>query len=847
MADTLRQPIRWIRENIFVTRAGIPHAIWQLDGQAYGFGTNEQKEKVRALHQDLLQALTGELAILGLVATSSPESILGKMLQGVNNPSEQWMEECQLTYEDLGEVPAGERLYFLVAPLSRFAPREMLAQFGRAFDVSFSEMMSLKVRPPSDELFETWKARASMIERNIPKPFAPSRVGVNGIRWITEHLVTRGAEETRSYTPSEVADSTDWINAASFLPEPLLDEGGLTDLEDVSGVSARSQLFKRRYVKVESFDSAASYQQAAIMGLTPQAGFVFPGAEFVNFAASIDRNIDFCLRLRITPAEKIKAKNRRAERTLKDQYQQRAGTADTITGGSNAELDKSARQLQEYTTELNASDREVETAASIIFSAHGSTAAECEDDMKSLRDLYTSDDWTLDVPLGGQEKLFWDAWPGTPISTVANEFQQITTGRNFAMGVPLTSDTLGMPDGFRLATNITTGRYSPVYMNLGSLAENDLSGSFGAVGELGSGKSVAQKTIASHSIDRGAQLVAVDHSDNQEWAALGRALTRANVIDFMDPSWSLDPLRIYKSPAQRVREALNLMTIMLGVDNTSDEGIVLNAELKKIQNNELELGSLRDLKNHLASGKAGVGDQQKAVAMRVAQLMDIFSDIEYGATFFDPELPPMDFTAQATVFCTHGMMLPSREELYMESARSQMSIDKKVGRAAYAYLASVGANIMYADDSQEVLFTVDEAHHMTGSPEGEETISTAIKTGRKHKGAVGLGSHSAEELGSPKLRGLIPQRLVFRTQDDELASQNLRWLDPSYDTPVYREIVTKQLSPMGSDNTVPMHRRGEALYRDHRKRIGKIKVLTPQSPNRQKTVLTSPPKVKEAS
>ena len=33
MADTIRQPIRWMRENVFVTRDGVAYGIWQLDGQ----------------------------------------------------------------------------------------------------------------------------------------------------------------------------------------------------------------------------------------------------------------------------------------------------------------------------------------------------------------------------------------------------------------------------------------------------------------------------------------------------------------------------------------------------------------------------------------------------------------------------------------------------------------------------------------------------------------------------------------------------------------------------------------------------------------------------------------------
>ncbi|WP_104056283.1 MULTISPECIES: ATP-binding protein [unclassified Arthrobacter] len=837
--DNIRQPVRWMRENIFVTRDGVAYGIWKLEGQAYGLGTIAQKESVRAKHQDFFQALTGEATLLGLVTTSSPETLMGKMLKDVQDPSPQWLEECSLTYQDLAVNPAGERLYFLIAPLTYKTPNELWSTFRRSVDLTLSEAARLTIRPPAERQFTTWKTRMAQIEKSIPASFQAQRVGISALRWITHHLVSRGVESTLPYDHQGIAEVEDWINPSSCLEDPLLDEGGLTDLADEK--MPQMKLFKRRFVKVETGDTEPSYQQFSIMGLTPQAGFVFPGAEFVNFAASISHDIDFALRLVITSADKVKAKNRRAENNLKDQYKQRQAGENSIVGG-NAEIDKSARALQEYAEELSATDREVEVAASIIFSSSAPTPELAMDEMKDLRDLYTSDEWTLDVPLGGQEKLFWDFWPGTTISSVSNEFAQITTGRNFSMGVPLTNDMLGMPHGFRFGTNVTTGRFSPVLVNLGGLAENDVSGSMAFVGELGSGKSVGMKTIASHSIDRGAQMIAVDHSDNQEWRNLAQSLTTANVVDFMAPDWSLDPLRIYRAPAQRVRETLNLLTTMLGVSVKDDEGIILNAELKKLLNNELEIGSLGHLKDHLAS--AAVDPADRDVARRVARLMDVFADIDFGETFFNPDLPPMDFSAQATVFCTHGMALPTMEELNNAQARKEMSLDKTMGRASYAYLASVGRNIMYADDSHETLFAVDECHHMTGSPEGTATISEALKTGRKHKGAVLLGTHSALELGPPELRGLIPQRAIFRTRDAQLARQNLEWLDPSYATEEYIDLITKDLSPMDSSGSVPEHRRGEALFRDHLSRIGKIKVLIPRASNRAATVLTSPPKIR---
>src|SRR5699024_2371869 len=533
----------------------------------------------------------------------------------------------------------------------------------------------------------------------------------------------------------------------------------------------------RRYVKVSHYNTAPSFQQFGCLAMTPQSGFVFPGSEFINHAAGLAEDIDFCINIKATTAAQAKQRNAKSERNLKDQYEQHTGDQG-ITGG-HSELDKSALALRDYVTALNATDREVEIEASIIFAASGPTAEHAEQNMKALTDFYESEEWLIDIPFGGQEKLFWDFWPGATPSSISAEYTQVTTGHDFSMGIPFTNDSLGMEKGFRIGINITTGRHSPVLMDLAGLAENDVSGSFAVVGELGSGKSVALKTIASHTLDRGARLVAVDHSDNQEWAALARTLTTANVIDFLEPDQSLDPLRVWDTPAKKKRHTLALITMMLGVSSEDRSFALLHRELERLFNEENGINNMAELTQHFKNGDFQGRDIDTAGDL--ADQLDIFAKLDFAQTFFDPDLPVVDLSYHATVFCTHGMELPNEQELY-GSARG-LALAKKMGRAADAYLAEVGSHIMYEDDSQEVLSLVDEAHHMTSSPEGAATIKKALKPGRKHKAAVGLGTHSADELGDEDLRGLIPQRFVFRTRDETMAKKNLRWLDSTYATP----------------------------------------------------------------
>lgn len=836
MPATQRQPIQWVRDNILVNRDGIPYGLWALQGLPYGLTTNEEKQRVRATHQDLFQSLTGEYVLEGLVATTPPEMIVEKMLAGVDDPSQHWVEECERTYQDLLDLPAGERTYFLYAPLAGFSYKEVVAKMQTKAHATVAKTLGLPLSPPSETLFDTWKARARALEKTIPADFGAQRAGISALRWITHHQVTRGVAASESYAFTETEEYGPWINAAACLPEPSLDEGGFSDLEDKK--TARAELFNRRFTKVQASDTTPSYQSFATVGLTPQQGFEFPGAEFIYFAASLPQDVDFCLRITSTPAQKARAKNQKAERNLEDQYSQQSKDSG-ITGGS-VELDKSARALKEYMEALSSRDREVEIAATIIFSTAGADGEQATDEMKAVKDLYTSEEWTLDTPLGGQDHLFWDFWPGSTPSPTANEYIQPTTGYNFSMGIPLSNDSLGAEQGFRLGVCITTGRHSTVLQDLGGLAERDISGAFAAVGELGCGKSVLLKTVFSHTIDRGGRVVAVDHSDNQEYAALARALTTANVIDFMHPDQSLDPLRIWKDDDERIRQTLRLITMMLGVSGQTEEYSLIRSELTRLQDAGDPVESMDALYHHFHDGNFD-GDDQR-VAKQVGRALGNYRALDFARTFFDPDLPVMDFSAQATVFCTHGMTLPSREELFSDSGQRRMSMEKLIGRAAYAYLAAIGTSMMYEDDSEEVLFLIDEAHHMTGSPEGAETILTAIKTGRKHKAAVGLGTHSADELGTDELRGLIPQRFVFRTRDKALATKNLKWLDESYAIPEYIDMITKHTSPLSATETVAEHRRGEALYRDHRNRFGKIKVLIPRSPDRQHTVLTSPPK-----
>lgn len=837
-----RQPITWVNGNIFVNRKGIPYGIWKLSGLSYGMSPFARKKNVQAIHRDLFQSLTGEYKILGLTSATSSAEIVGKMLEGVENPSEHLLNEVRLLQNELEEMPPGARSFFLIAPLTSKNPKEYLKRMFYASDIETRESFGLPLVSPTAKEFDEWSIRAQTVQNRIPTVFKPRPVGLAALHWISIKLATRGSSwiETPYF---EVPKETGWMRAKGLI-EPMTDPMAKSDIDDDNELKNIWKISKRRYLKVapQNGDYAPSYQSFTAIAAPPQAGYQFPGSEFINIACELPNEIDYCLLVKSVPAEKAIAQNRKAERGLTDQYKQRASNSGTITGGSNAEINRSADALREYQEKLKADEREVEIQATSIFSASGSTPDEALDQIRSLEAMYKSSEWILDSAAVEQKDFFWDFYPGSTPSPTASQYTQLTVGDNFAMGVPLCEDSLGMNKGFRIATHITTGRFQPVFIDLAALAESDFSGSFAVIGELGSGKSVAMKTIASNMVDRGAQLIAVDHSDNQEWVALAKDLTNANVIDFAESKVSVDPFKVFAHRPQQIRLlAMTFLTTLLNLEITKAEGRILSKAFKAFEKGEVEMESMHDLHTYLLSDK--IEENDVVVAREIAETMEIFADEGFGSAFFNPDLPAADLSYDATVFATHGMSLPTKEELVNELAMKNLSLAKRVGRATYAYLAALARIVGYEDDSRDVLFLVDEAYHMTSSPEGHKEILTGVKTGRKHKFHVGIGTHSADEIGDQNLRSLITLRFVFRTRDANLAKTNLAWLDENYATAEYIETVTTDLAPLDEEtDSVPMERRGECFMRDHRGKVGRARIEIPRDPDRRKTVLTSPPR-----
>lgn len=839
----MRIPAAALAGNLMWTRSGTVWVTFRLAGLTHGYGTEEMQRLVLGQHQALFQGLRGEALLLGFCATTDPVDIVDKMLDGVDvRRAPGWAEECALTLDSLEEIPLGERVYFLAIPLSAGNWRARSRSTWRAGVDQFREQLALRRSMPSPAEVAAVLAAAREIENRIPADFHARPATVAEQVWIMMHAEHRGLSLDEPAPDGDEPAGIAEVPATQLptaMPNPWLDEGGQSDLPPHE--LKRYLPFNRRYLKVQSpHASQPSYQvmQALVGG--PKGGWRMLGVEWISRVEQYELDVDWAIRLTVTSADTVKRRNKRAEEQLLDQVDQQSGTL-AITG-SGSDLAQVAETLAAYHASLNASDKEVEVQGTIIYAVGGETPEIAQARARYIAADYKASDFLLEAPLGGQEELWWAMLPGMPTTRIVRDLSQITTGREFASGFPIVSCALGDDRGIRLGDNITTGRHTPILIDLHGNIRADSSGSFGVVAELGAGKSVLLKTVAGDVLDRGGRIVAIDRTVAREYAVFAQSFTGKStcVVDLLEPEWSLDPLRVL-GPKKGARMVQSLFALMLGVQTMDTRGVELSRLLEGDYMEAHHIDSLGALMKHLAElGKTN------AIATELLHLVRVVASKDLGAVLFDESIPALDLRADAIVFTTRGLSLPDRAEVENEHLFKQLPLEKIFGRAMYAMLTQLTGEVCFMDPGQLALAIFDEAHHITASRDGEAELQSFFRDGRKHGAAAAVGSHDPADFGDEVTRGLIKIRFVMRQTDEILAKRALEWLGLPVTPDMVRE-VTGNLSPMGPDRQVPIERRGEGIMRDIRGRYGKFRKSLPARSDRRQAVLSTPSSTVEIS
>lgn len=838
----MQNPATSMTKHLMWTRSGVVWATWRLQGLAYGFGTKEMKKLVRAHHQALFQSLRGEALIMGLCANEDPVAVAERMLAGVQiDECEGWRDEVMRTLDSLEEIPIGTRAFWISVPLSAGSMKHRALSQVRAASTSLREKLALPHQVPSEnEVTEALKA-ADAIEERIPAPFKATPASAADQFWIAMHSQHRGLNIDQSIpTPTPGANLDQYVTTEqplahylpSHMPEPFLDEGGQSDLEH----GQRFLPFSRRYLKVQSPHSdEASYQVVQALASTPKGGWEVPGFEWISRIEQFNLSVDWAVRLTVTSGADVRRRNKKAESSLDDQIDQQ-GNDSSITGGASG-LEDVAEALSAYHRSLNRSDKEVEVEATTMFAVGAPTPDEAKARARFIAEAYKRTDFIFEAPLGGQEHLWWAMQPGTPAKQTVREYAQLTTGREFASAVPFATVELGDEKGIYCFDNISAGQSSPVLIDIQGSIEADSSGSIGIVAELGAGKSYTIKGIVGDELDRGSRAFIIDRTELKEYAHFAKSLKPGDtaIVDILSPEYSLDPIRVFGA-LTGARHVQSLFATMLGIKARDPLGVALSRVLAPAYVTANGITSISKLRDHLADAPE---DSERG---QLYGLMNLIAGNDFGAVLFDDSLPPLDLNAQAIIALTHGLALPDETELTNQHLFDEMPIEKIFGRAMYMLLTSIAREVCFMDPGQLALFVVDEAHHVTASPEGERELVLFLRDGRKHGAACVLASHDPMDFGDVVTRGLIKIRLVMRQTDRELARRALEWLAGLGEDEDMIKEVTENLSPTGANGEVAPERRGEGFLRDVRGRLGKVKKRSPQREERRLAMLSTPSK-----
>lgn len=842
---TTRHPITDLAGHLMWTRQGVVWATWRLEAQPWNRGI-EDKRTVAGLHRLLLRALEGESLLCSSMIATDPMEVVEGLLEGMDLAQVPgWVAEVEASIEVLAELPLGQRAFWLSVPLSNKGADRWRAPL-RAGWHEVGGVLGLPQDRPCREDLARRAAQARAVEALIPAPFTPRRVSPAEQVWLHNHAARRGLVDESIPEPGGLAGQMQLATPAAMV-EPILDEGGRCTEEQPP---SRADVLGSRFLKVidavahDLGSQPASYQALLALADTPAGGLAFPGAEVLFELDRTGMDVDWAIRMRTHSRQHVQLRNRKAVAQLNEQYGQRDGGVST----GQHDLDLAAELLAEYDRAIAADDTEVEVEHTIILAlgvAHqdgqdGTQARELVSEMATelVQHLLGKTGMRFERLAGQQEALWWQMLPGAPrTEKLLRAYAQFTTATHLAKLVPVIAYRLGGDSGPLLAIDKEMSRPHPVHIDLGGYPELDLSGSIQFVGELGAGKSVGQKTVMSHIVERGGKFFEIDKSEDGEWAFFARTFDNAVIVDPEDPAWSMDPLRVL-GPGQGSELAASFVTLLIGLDIQDPMGRVLTRVLTPRYLAAHHLQGLGDVVEHIVA----LGGEEPAAA-ELGDRLAGWAEKPLARVMFDPFLPPIDTTAQATVFRTHCMSQPTATQLEHAHLFKSLPPERIFGRAYYRVLIGTSRTLAFVDRSQVAAVGADEIYDVATNPENVADLEAIVRRGRRVKALFVAGGHDQLDGGSEIISGLIPTRVLMRQRDKTLATRALQWMghDPGeVEFPDLLERLMKDTSPLLGED-VPVERRGECYIRDAFGSVGWGKILPPANPARRAAVFSTPP------
>jgi hypothetical protein len=555
----------------------------------------------------------------------------------------------------------------------------------------------------------------------------------------------------------------------------------------------------RRYLRVETEDGVA-YQALLALSDMPQH-YLFPdgGGEWLIAADSASFPVDWCLRIRPIPNQVAQATARRQARQLQSQVAEYDGDP----AGPPPGLSEAMEALADLRTELAGSPGDAELQVATIFAVAATGLQELEERVGALRAMYAAGEYHLHRPIGGQTGLFMAMLPGAGLRPPARDYRHHLLCRDLAAGVPFGAAAVGDPHGTLLGYCTDAATFRPVLFDAAYGPRINRSGSLGAFGALGSGKSYFMKSVVHATIARGGRVAVLDRTDAGEYVRLAGVVPgRSQVIGVADGSpVCLDPLRLFTGQ-DRLAVATSFLTLLTGAAPHDLQGIAL-AE------------AVRAEAARPGGRLAGVIEVLDRAAVRDPAADAVCRRLRHAsqhplARCAFAEAPLASLDADYLVFHAPGLTLPDREIALREHLARRLPVEQVLSQAVLYLVAAVARHVSFSDPGRFAAALFDEAWSLTSSLQGRSLLMDGIRDGRKHNAAVWLVSQHPNDLGDDELTHLLGPRFVFRQAKAA--------------APAALHFVGVEASQRAVD-AVASAPEGTCLFRDVRDRVGRIRIL----------------------
>jgi hypothetical protein len=805
----VRLPARFVTGNLVWARRGSVWAVFRAPGSCYPWLGTQAKLELHQQTRAALAALPGEAMLVSICHRLPAAELAARIARGVPAAGSWGQAAGPAPATAAGLRPTG-RVTFLVAELPAAAAAGGLAPALGAARAALAESFGLAgsaVRP--SEISRRGAQAAALLDRLVRhvglEPATPAE-----ICWIYAAAVGRGRPDAPPFpatSPAATGQLRD-LPRSIAAPDAIFKEGGLP--ED----PARPR--HRRYLRVD-LEAFPSYQAFLALAAMPHE-FTFPGGgEWLAAADEAGFPVDWCVRLRPIDSRAAQASARRQARQLRSQV----GEYDGDPAGAPPALAEAIEALGDLRAQLAANPTDTEIQATTIFAVGAGALADLEEQVAALRARYGASGYLLQRPIGGQLGLFAAMLPGAPAGSPARDYAHHLLGRDLAAGMPFAGADAGDPHGALIGYSLDAGTFRPVFFDPAFGPSINRSGSLGAFGALGSGKSYFIKNVIYATLARGGRVVVLDRTVSGEYTRLAPLAPvppgAAQVIRLSGSGGPcLDPLRLFADD-QRLVVALGFLTLATGTSPGELPGIALAEAVEAVAGRPG--GRLSDVVGELE--RAAGSDWHAEEAWRALRHAgrNPLSRVAFG------EGRPASLDADYLVFHAPDLALPDREVALQEHLARRLLPEQVLSQALLYLVAAAARHVAFSDASRFAAAVFDEAWCLTSSLQGRALLLDGIRDGRKHNAAVWLLSQHPGDLGDDQLAHLLGPRFVFRQPAAAApAALHFAGVEPSE-----RAIAFLTSAPDGA-----------CLFRDVQDRVGRMQVLPALSRELHEAFETNP-------